>query len=456
TGVSNLYILSSTSATEPATPEATNTGSTDLAISAIAFRQSSNIPSVAIDGIRVANKWSDIMTASTNPSLSISTPTNSQIFTPNTTAVDVTVDVQNFTFSKDNGSGATDSSGDGYLKATLAEQGSSSTVSSFFSANVPDIQVAAGESYTLTIELVDNAGASLSPELKSTTTFSVASFTDVVNIAALRAGTEGDYYRVTGEVTVTYTASNRNQKYIQDATGGILIDDSADIVALGNYVAGDGITNLNGKLGSFGGVFQFVPVSNSGTKSSTGNSVTAVNVTLADLNSNLNDYESEMITISGVTFAAGDGTAVFEASKNYDLSKGTDMLVFRTSFANADFIGNVIPSTAVNITGVASEFNGTAQIFATSAANIVLGLERNSILGFATYPNPVNNGKLNISTNSSDIKEVTIFNVIGKQVFSTSFSGLKSEINISKLNKGLYILKVKEGDNLVAKKLVIE
>ncbi len=61
TGVSNLYVLSSAEDSEPSTPEATNTGNSGNAISAVAVRQSSNIPTGTIDGIRVANTWSAIM-----------------------------------------------------------------------------------------------------------------------------------------------------------------------------------------------------------------------------------------------------------------------------------------------------------------------------------------------------------------------------------------------------------
>ncbi|TMM29914.1 T9SS type A sorting domain-containing protein [Polaribacter aestuariivivens] len=391
----------------------------------------------------------------TEPSLLVTSPTDGTNYTPNTTSVAVTMNVQNFNFSMDNGSGASDNSGDGFLKATLEVLGGSTTVSNFFSTSVPDIQVSAGESYTLILELVDNAGASLTPELKYVSSFSVGSFSDVSNIAGLRAGTVNSYYRLTGEATVTYTSSNRNQKYIQDTSGAILIDDSADVLAPGNFMVGDGITNLNGKLSIFNGVLQIVPVSNSGSKSSSGNTVVPVSVTLSELNANLDNYESEMITISAVSFAAGDGTAVFEASKNYDLSKETDMLVFRTNFSDADFIGDVIPSAPVDITGIASEFNGTAQIFGISKANITLDVQSNSILGFATYPNPITNNEFTITSNNSSKKEIVLFNVLGKKVLSTSFTGTKSTVDVSTINSGIYILKVTENGKTATKKVVI-
>ncbi|MCF6182400.1 hypothetical protein [Lutibacter sp.] len=61
TGISNLYVLTTAKTTEPGTPEASNTGTSGTSISAVAIRQSSNIPTATLDGIRVANSWSSIM-----------------------------------------------------------------------------------------------------------------------------------------------------------------------------------------------------------------------------------------------------------------------------------------------------------------------------------------------------------------------------------------------------------
>jgi len=61
TGVSNLYVLSAVTAEEPTTPEATNTGNAGVAVSGIAVRQGFGGPTGALDGIRVANTWSAIM-----------------------------------------------------------------------------------------------------------------------------------------------------------------------------------------------------------------------------------------------------------------------------------------------------------------------------------------------------------------------------------------------------------
>jgi hypothetical protein len=394
--------------------------------------------------------------ASETPSLSISAPSNNNTFSPETQNVSVSISVNNFTFSADDGSGASDGSGDGYIKGTLTETGESDQEEIFFSTTVDDIAVVAGRSYGLTMELVDNSGASLSPAVSSTINFSVASYTQAATIADVRAGTEGNYYELTGEAVMTYDAGNsRNQKYIQDASGAILIDDNDDVITTA-YNVGDGITGIKGKLGSYGEVLQFVPQVDPGTASSTGNEITSEVVTIAELTANFENYESEWITINDVTFSDADGSATFASGQNYDITDGTNTLVFRTAFSNADIIGEVIPSSSADITGPASEFNGTAQIFGTSLANISLGVAYNTIAGFGVYPNPVKGNSLTVTTSSTEAKTVNIFNVLGRKVFSQRFSSMNKTMDISGISSGVYIMKVSEGNNIATKKLIIE
>ena len=87
--------------------------------------------------------------------------------------------------------------------------------------------------------------------------------------------------------------------------------------------------------------------------------------------------------------------------------------------------------------------------------NATASVKNNAIEGFATYPNPITNKNVTISTNSASAKEVAIFSIIGKKVFSTSFSGLKKSLDVSSVNAGIYILKVTEGGKTATKKLVI-
>ncbi|MBD3581977.1 T9SS type A sorting domain-containing protein [Flavobacterium selenitireducens] len=72
-------------------------------------------------------------------------------------------------------------------------------------------------------------------------------------------------------------------------------------------------------------------------------------------------------------------------------------------------------------------------------------------LGF--YPNPVSTGKIFITSKTSMDKDVTIFNVLGRQVLQQTVS---KELNIASLSPGVYIVKIREGEATVTRKLIIK
>ncbi len=74
--------------------------------------------------------------------------------------------------------------------------------------------------------------------------------------------------------------------------------------------------------------------------------------------------------------------------------------------------------------------------------------------GFKLYPNPTTNGKVYIVTSQNAPKQVLIFDVLGTQVLSTTILG--KEINVSNLDKGVYILRVFEKDKVATRKLIIK
>ncbi|MEZ4801182.1 MAG: T9SS type A sorting domain-containing protein [Gelidibacter sp.] len=76
-----------------------------------------------------------------------------------------------------------------------------------------------------------------------------------------------------------------------------------------------------------------------------------------------------------------------------------------------------------------------------------------SIEDLSIYPNPVSNGKIYITTKLNLTKDIEIFDVLGKKIYSTSLFG--KELNISKLTPGIYILKIKENNSSATRKLVV-
>ena len=76
------------------------------------------------------------------------------------------------------------------------------------------------------------------------------------------------------------------------------------------------------------------------------------------------------------------------------------------------------------------------------------------IAGFKMYPNPVIKGVLTIHTFENANKTIRNFDILGKQVLPTNLKG--RELNVSKLNSGIDILKILEEGKTATGKLVIK
>jgi len=178
----------------------------------------------------------------------------------------------------------------------------------------------------------------------------------VADLAALRAISSDAYdrtYQVTGEITLTAinTSAARNQKYLQDATAGILVDDqTAKLTTV--YAVGDGITGMTGTLTSYFDMLEFVPVRDAGAATHTGLTVTPQVITVSEFNTNFENYEAELITIEALDFTLADGTLAFAEKVNYDATVGTDATVVRTALLGTDLNGVIVPNMA-DVTGIA-------------------------------------------------------------------------------------------------------
>lgn len=79
---------------------------------------------------------------------------------------------------------------------------------------------------------------------------------------------------------------------------------------------------------------------------------------------------------------------------------------------------------------------------------------KETIDGLEIYPNPVSNGRIYITTKSTQNKEVEIFDVLGKRILQSTING--KELNIASLTPGVYIIKVKEGEATATRKLIVK
>ncbi len=85
----------------------------------------------------------------------------------------------------------------------------------------------------------------------------------------------------------------------------------------------------------------------------------------------------------------------------------------------------------------------------TTASNI--GIDEN-VASFDLYPNPVK-GFINLKFDDSDIRKISIYDVLGQQVWSVEVSGESAQIDLSMLSPGSYIVRVQDGFSIITKKI---
>jgi hypothetical protein len=74
--------------------------------------------------------------------------------------------------------------------------------------------------------------------------------------------------------------------------------------------------------------------------------------------------------------------------------------------------------------------------------------------GVIIYPNPViSGGVITINTNNSQPLQVTVFDVLGKQVLSRTISN--NTLNVSSLKAGVYLVQVTDNNKTTTRKLVV-
>ena len=392
---------------------------------------------------------------SSTPSLTISSPATATIFNPLTTSVNISLSISNFVVGNP-GAGI-----DGHIHYTV----NGAQTMKYDTAPIALTGLTPG-TYVVVVTLVDNNHTAIVPAVGVTVTFTVDSFVTVADLAALRAHVvangAGKYYQVSSSPVVTYTRTTRNQKYVQDTSGGILIDDNvtAPGVITTSLTAGDAISGLKGQSVLFNGLLQITPLTNV-TIASSGNTVTPQVVTIAQLNSAVTaaTYESELVQINGVTFDTT--TANFPLSTDFaasfNLTIGTDVLTFRTAFSEANYMGTAKPTSATNIIALVGRFNTAAQVTSRSTSDLNVPLSSSSfdnINGLTMYPNPLSGNTLYLTSTANAAMSVQIFDLLGKEVLKANV--VNNAVNVAKLTTGVYVVKITEEGKTATRKLVIQ
>jgi len=159
-------------------------------------------------------------------------------------------------------------------------------------------------------------------------------------------------------------------------------------------------------------------------------------------------------TLSDLTV---DGTTVtgFSASKevyNIELPKGTTDVPAVTATAadeNADVQINNAAEDSVTTKTYTINF---------TVADSSVSIKNKNVYDtefVKIYPNPINNGLLNVSS-SEDIDQLQIYDVTGKTVYQEFNMATKVTMDLSILNKGLYIIQIISNQSRSIRKVTVQ
>lgn len=455
--IPSLYVDPVINGTEPsATVIATDITSADYTdIDRIAIRQASasTCPKLTFDGLRVATTWNEAV--GIGGGVDVTPPTVSSATALTATTVRVTFsepvsqataqNVANYTIAGNTISSAVLSGGN-IVTLTLGTALTPST------------------NYTLTINGV--ADIASTPNVMTVAQDFVINFVvnNVANIAELKTKVADNttVYTLNSEAILTFKQTNRNQKFVQDATGAILIDDQAGIITTA-YNVGDGITGIVGKLTSYFGMYQFIPTQNPAAATSTGNTIPVLDVTVAEMLDSVafKQHQSKVVRLSNVKFTDANGSLVFNTNKKYRLTEGASTIdsTFKTSFFTTDYIttpATVIPQGTGTITGITHFTYGRYQITARDIADIDVhvGINEENNASISIWPNPA---KSTVNVALDGTYDITVMSVLGQRVYSQNNASGTVRIDCAKLGKGIYFIQARNADNkTITKRVVVE
>ncbi len=148
---------------------------------------------------------------------------------------------------------------------------------------------------------------------------------------------------------------------------------------------------------------------------------------------------------------------------SYDMFNGTSNQVFNTTFFNILYQWHIQDPVSIreqdrNNAIFAAQNNRNPFIdhpeYVQAIWNNLLSTKDIALSDLTIYPNPTKGNIIHISTSASTITKIEIFNILGTSVLSQKLKNNSTEINVSNLNKGLYLIKLNSEKGSITKKLV--
>jgi hypothetical protein len=168
-----------------------------------------------------------------------------------------------------------------------------------------------------------------------------------------------------------------------------------------------------------------------------------------------------MNSTDGAIALSWDAPSAGDAPNSYEIFWGT-------TSGSLSSLGT-LSGTSVNITGndysttyywmvvpinMGGSATGSAEMSLTTQADPTLSIDDNKIEGLSLFPTIVKQ-ELNI-TSQKIVDAITIFNLLGQQVYSSKPNSTNSSVDVSSLKGGIYMVNLKVGDSTGTYKIIKE
>lgn len=229
-----------------------------------------------------------------------------------------------------------------------------------------------------------------------------------VPISTARTTPVGQMVTVSG--TITNGAELGPIRYIQDGTAGIALYDPAFANGVGR---GDSVT-VTGTMDIFNGLLEI--------KSITSHTVHGSNYTVTPLVVSATGVgpanEGELVKVNNVNFSNQGGTFTNGTLSFTEANgSGSGQIYLRSGHP---LLGTTIPQAAVNITGLSSQFNSSAQLLIRDANDIEI---------FAAFYLTTGVSQTNLSTSGFDLSWETNVNGSSNVMYGSSPSSMTNHVS---------------------------
>ena len=110
--------------------------------------------------------------------------------------------------------------------------------------------------------------------------------------------------------------------------------------------------------------------------------------------------------------------------------------------------------TVIWAIGASSQYSSGHSNRSATALSVSLGISENNLLSFEMYPNPVSD-VLNIQLPTSTEKaEVSVFDYTGRLVSSKTISSNDTAIDVQKISKGIYMIRVAANNKIGVQRFI--